>query len=103
MGLEGCGKIGPGWSNFAVGSPAICLRIVFRCGVGWPGMLSIRLLGFAFPVVGVQGMRLLVAVPVLAPVLVFVVGDSPVTSACAGRCFRGSGGWENLKMKDASL
>ena len=87
----------------AVGSPAICLRIVFPCGVGWPGMLSIRLLVFAFPVVGLRGMRLLVAVPVLVPVLVFVVGDSPVTSACAGRFFGGSGGWKDLKMKEASL
>ena len=89
LGLVGCGKIGPGWSSFAVGSPAICLRIVFPCGVGWPGMLSIRLLGFGVPVVGVRGMRLLVTVPVLLPVLVLVVGDSPVTSAWAGRFFGG--------------
>lgn len=103
MGLVGCGKIGPGWSSFAVGSPAICLRIVFPCGVGCPGMLSIKLLGFGVPVVGVRGMRLLVAVPVPVPVLVFVVGDSPGTSAWAGRFFGGSGGWNDLKMKDASL
>ena len=66
-------------------------------------MLSIRPRGLGVPVVGVRGMQLLVAVPLPFPVLFLGVGDSPVTSAWAGRFFCGSGGWNDLKMKDASL
>lgn len=104
FGLDGWGKIGPGWRSFAEESVASCLRIVFPWDVGvGVGLLSSKPLVFWLPVVELRGIRLLIDGVPFPFALGRLVGDSPAASLCAVRFFVVSGGWKFLKTNDASL
>ena len=106
FGFDGCGKMGPGCKNFAVGSSSSCLRIVLPCGgvVLLRMLLGLRLafpfvLGIRFVVVAALGL----SVDACGFVHVRVFGDLLVASGVAFLLFGASGGWNSLKTNDASL